>query len=180
MALTRLQNEARRRGLRPGGGGEKVRPLLQSLHGTEARPASAPSRAEPLTAPRAASIDDFAAAFGRHAGAETVSALSHQLARLISPLHGFRLRFLCSSVRANAGAFGSMGQTSLADCAVGKSSAAYTGGACSRQCKSAAMALASQHHAIARNPEEGAQMAVRLRLHMEAAVTQSRYRTKMR
>src|SRR2546423_437349 len=46
------------------------------------------SGAEPLAALRAARGKDPTAALGRHARAETVTALAHQLARLIGPLHG--------------------------------------------------------------------------------------------
>ena len=43
---------------------------------------------EALAATRATGGDDLAAADGRHAGAETVATLAHDLAGLISPLHG--------------------------------------------------------------------------------------------
>src|SRR5262249_54493405 len=46
-------------------------------------------RAQPLAAARAASGHNLAATFGRHAGAKTMSALAHQLAGLIGPLHGW-------------------------------------------------------------------------------------------
>src|SRR5262245_53525668 len=46
------------------------------------------SGAEPLAAATAPGGNDFAAALGRHAGAETVTALAHELAGLIGPLHG--------------------------------------------------------------------------------------------
>jgi hypothetical protein len=45
------------------------------------------SGAEPLAPACAAGGDHLAAACGRHAGAKTVTALAHQLARLIGPLH---------------------------------------------------------------------------------------------
>ena len=44
--------------------------------------------AEPLAPARAPGGDHPAPALGGHAGAETVTALAHQLARLIGPLHG--------------------------------------------------------------------------------------------
>ena len=50
------------------------------------------SRTEPLAALRAPGRDHLAAALGRHPGAETVSALAHQFARLIGPFHGILLR----------------------------------------------------------------------------------------
>src|SRR5712691_8103799 len=46
------------------------------------------SGTEPLASARAARGNHLAAAFGRHAGAKTVTTLAHQLARLIGPLHG--------------------------------------------------------------------------------------------
>ena len=46
------------------------------------------SGAQTLAAPRAARGEDLAAAGGRKAGAEAVTALAHQFAGLISPLHG--------------------------------------------------------------------------------------------
>jgi hypothetical protein len=45
--------------------------------------------AEPLAATRTACGEDLAAAGGGEAGAEAVTALAHQFAGLISPLHGF-------------------------------------------------------------------------------------------
>ena len=51
---------------------------------TAARPGSG---RQTLAALRAAPRDDIAAADRRHAGAETVPALAHELARLIGPLH---------------------------------------------------------------------------------------------
>ena len=47
----------------------------------------ASSGAEPLASARAARGNDPAPAFGRHASAEAVAALAHQVARLIGPLH---------------------------------------------------------------------------------------------
>src|SRR5262245_63722098 len=46
------------------------------------------SGAEPLASARAARGNHLASAFGRHAGTKAVTALAHQLARLIGPLHG--------------------------------------------------------------------------------------------
>jgi hypothetical protein len=65
--------------------------MPQSFHGM--RRATAPSLgAEPLTSSGASGGHHPAAAFGGHAGAETVTALAHKLARLIGPLHGLVLR----------------------------------------------------------------------------------------
>src|SRR6516165_4918649 len=46
-----------------------------------------PSGAQPLASTGAACRHHTAAALGGHAGAEAVTALAHQLARLIGPLH---------------------------------------------------------------------------------------------
>src|SRR5215470_2953955 len=46
------------------------------------------SGAQPLASARAPGGHHLAPALGRHAGTETVTALAHQLARLIGPLHG--------------------------------------------------------------------------------------------
>src|SRR4051812_19687837 len=51
------------------------------------RPAKG-SSAQALAAARAAGCNHLAAARGGHAGAITVTALAHELARLIGPLHG--------------------------------------------------------------------------------------------
>jgi hypothetical protein len=45
--------------------------------------------AQLLAPSRASRIKDLAATVGRHAGAETVTALAHQFARLVGPFHGF-------------------------------------------------------------------------------------------
>ncbi len=50
-----------------------------------------PSRAEPLAAARPTGIEHLATAGSGHSGPETMPALTHQLARLIGPLHGFPL-----------------------------------------------------------------------------------------
>jgi len=51
------------------------------------KPAPETSSAQPFAAARAARGNHLAAAFGRHAGAESVSTLAHEFARLIGPLH---------------------------------------------------------------------------------------------
>src|SRR5262245_42800517 len=56
--------------------------------GTTPAAARRASGTEALAPARPARGDDLAAAGGLHAGAKTVTALAHQLARLISPLHG--------------------------------------------------------------------------------------------
>ena len=47
---------------------------------------------EPLAAAGAATVQDLAAVLGRHAQAETMTALTHEAARLIGALHGLELR----------------------------------------------------------------------------------------
>ncbi len=175
LAFARLQQEGLRGGPRPGGGGEKVRPLSQALHGSCARPTSAPSRAEPLTAARAASVDDLAAAFRGHAGAKPVPALAHQFARLISPLHGSRLRFLCSSVRADCPRLGGIGQiSSVADCAPGKFPRLIREGPvrvnASGSRRVAGAACIARHHAPAMEGRGAPQIPVRWRRLADAAL----------
>ena len=52
-----------------------------------------PSGGQPLAPARAPRDEHLAAALGGHAGAESVTALAHQLARLIGPLHVSILRW---------------------------------------------------------------------------------------
>ena len=47
------------------------------------------SGTEALAAARPTGIEDLATARARHPGSEAMTALAHQLARLIGPLHGF-------------------------------------------------------------------------------------------
>jgi hypothetical protein len=116
-ALARLQDERRPGYLRPRRSGNKVCALSQALHRSEAGPAALRSRAEPLAAPRATRIDDFATTFRRHAGAKTVSALAHQFTGLIGPLHGSRLRFSRSSGHADARASAALRRSNLSQIA---------------------------------------------------------------
>jgi len=51
-------------------------------------PGGGRSGAEPLASARAPRGNHLASAFGRHAGAEAVAPLAHQIARLEGPLHG--------------------------------------------------------------------------------------------
>src|SRR5262249_22685783 len=71
--------------LAPPAAAKKSARCLSRPIGTSHWPASG---AEPLASMRPALGQHFAPAFGRHARAETVTALAHQLARLIGPLHG--------------------------------------------------------------------------------------------
>jgi len=93
LAFESLQDKGRRRNLDAGRSGQKIRPLPQTLHRSRAGIRPALSGAEALAAARAAGRHDLAAAFGGHAGAETVTALTHELARLIGPFHGCDLRW---------------------------------------------------------------------------------------
>jgi hypothetical protein len=89
--FTGLQYERRRRRLGAACGCQEIRAMPQSLHGVTR--VTAPSlRTEPLAPARASGGNHPAAALGGHAGAESVTALAHQLARLIGPLHGIVLR----------------------------------------------------------------------------------------
>jgi hypothetical protein len=98
LTLAGLQDKGRRRNLDAGRSGQKIRALPQSLHRSRANAARL-SGAEAFAAAGAASSDDLAAALGRHPGAKTVTALPHELARLIGPFHGSDLRWS----RRNAG-----------------------------------------------------------------------------
>lgn len=75
-AMARLQDEGRASHLDPGRGVQKISTPAQSLH--RGTPAAA-SRAEALAPACAALRDHLAAAFGRHAGTESVTALAHEL-----------------------------------------------------------------------------------------------------
>ncbi len=68
------------------GNGEKVaRCLSRSMNEISGRSGSG---AQTLAATRTARGENLAAAGGRQTGAEAVTALAHQFAGLISPLHG--------------------------------------------------------------------------------------------
>src|SRR5712692_4527409 len=66
---------------------KSARCLSRSMGTTPTAPRQT-SGTEPLAPVRPALGNDLAAAHGRHAGAKTVTALAHQLARLEGPLHG--------------------------------------------------------------------------------------------
>jgi hypothetical protein len=70
------------------GNGEEVRPLPQPIHDEIPKRGSG-SGAQTLAAAGAASGENLAAAGRGETGTETVTALAHQFAGLISPLHGF-------------------------------------------------------------------------------------------
>ncbi len=91
-ATALLDDKSRRRNAGSSGGGQEIPASLQPLHGADT-PLSlaggpARSRTETLAPARPAGIEDLAAARRRHAGTEAVTALAHELARLIGPLHG--------------------------------------------------------------------------------------------
>src|SRR4029078_3672812 len=85
VAIASLQHECRRRNLGPAGCGQEIRPLLPPEH-RDARGCG--SGAEPLAATVAPGGNHLAASRGRHAGAKSMTALAHDLAGLIGPLHG--------------------------------------------------------------------------------------------
>jgi hypothetical protein len=80
------------------GGRLKIRALLQTIHSGD-RAAAGRSGAQPLAAARTARVQHLAAALGRHARAEPVTALAYKLTRLIGPFHGY-LRSLTMLIAA--------------------------------------------------------------------------------
>jgi len=87
-----LHNKPRRRNMGSGGCSNKIVPSPQSFHCTDILlSARRLLCAKPLAATRSTRIDHLTPAVGRHAGSEAMTALAHQLARLISALHGFPL-----------------------------------------------------------------------------------------
>jgi hypothetical protein len=88
IAAAALQDE---RGIihpRAIGNGDEIRPLPQPIH-DEIPKGGSGSGAQTLAAAGAAGGENLAAASSGEAGAEAVTALAHQFAGLISPLHGF-------------------------------------------------------------------------------------------
>jgi hypothetical protein len=70
------------------GNGDEIRPLPQPIHDEIPKRGSG-SGAQTLATARAAGGENLAAAGSGETGTETVTALAHQFAGLISPLHGF-------------------------------------------------------------------------------------------
>jgi hypothetical protein len=70
------------------GNGDEIRPLPQPIHDEIPKRGSG-SGAQTLAAAGAAGGENLAAAGSGETGAEAVTALAHQFAGLISPLHGF-------------------------------------------------------------------------------------------
>ena len=90
--VARLQHEPAAETLPPAAARKSARRFKRSIAGI-GDPTAAGSGAQPLAAAGATRRDHLATALGGHAGAETVTALAHQFARLISPLHGQVLRW---------------------------------------------------------------------------------------
>ena len=117
---------------------KSARCLSRSMGAPHAAYRDMTSGAEPLAALGAPLRDDLAAAFGRHPGAITVTALAHELARLIGPLHGSVSAGRASAVSTVGGpAAGRAGRNAqsldLSGPAAFKRLAAYKGG---RPCSS--------------------------------------------
>jgi hypothetical protein len=87
VATAALQDE--RGTIRPRaiGNGEEIRSLPQPIH-DESRKRGSGSGAQTLATAGAAGGEDLAAAGSGETSTETVTALAHQFAGLISPLHG--------------------------------------------------------------------------------------------
>jgi hypothetical protein len=85
-AQAALYHEGMAVGPRTIGNGEKVRPLPQPIHNEISGRSG--SGAQTLAAARTARGEDVAAAGRGETSAEAVTALAHQFAGLISPLHG--------------------------------------------------------------------------------------------
>jgi hypothetical protein len=87
-AVKALQDERGAIHPRAIGNGEEIRPLPQPIHDEIPKRGSG-SGAQTLAAAGAAGGEHLAAAGRGETGTETVTALAHQFAGLISPLHGF-------------------------------------------------------------------------------------------
>jgi hypothetical protein len=88
IAGTALQDERRTVHPRAIGNGEEIRPLPQPIHDEIPKRGSG-SGAQTLATAGAAGGENLAAAGSGETGTEAVTALAHQFAGLISPLHGF-------------------------------------------------------------------------------------------
>jgi hypothetical protein len=88
LAVKDLQDERGTIHPRAIGNGEEIRPLPQPIHDEIPKRGSG-SGAQTLAAARTAGCENLAAAGRGETGTETVTALAHQFAGLISPLHGF-------------------------------------------------------------------------------------------
>ena len=87
VAATALQDERGTIHPRAIGNGEEIRSLPQPIHNEIPKRGSG-SGAQTLAAARTAGSENLAAAGGGQARAKTVTALAHELAGLIGPLHG--------------------------------------------------------------------------------------------
>lgn len=88
VATSRLQDESRASHARPTGSGNEIPALFQPVHEFNRRMEWGRSGAQTLAAAGAACGENLAAAGGRQTGAKAVTALAHQFAGLIGPLHG--------------------------------------------------------------------------------------------
>ena len=88
FAVKALQDERGTIHPRAIGNGEEIRSLPQPIHNEIPKRGSG-SGAQALAAASAAGGENLAAAGRGETGTETVTALAHQFAGLISPLHGF-------------------------------------------------------------------------------------------
>jgi hypothetical protein len=88
LAVKALQDERRTIHPRAIGNGEEIRPLPQPIHDEIPKRGSG-SGAQTLAAAGAAGGEHLSAAGRGETGTEAVTALAHQFAGLISPLHGF-------------------------------------------------------------------------------------------
>lgn len=88
LAVKALQDERGTTHPRAIGNGEEIRSLPQPIHDEIPKRGSG-SGAQTLAATGAAGGENLAAAGSGETGTEAVTALAHQFAGLISPLHGF-------------------------------------------------------------------------------------------
>lgn len=88
LAVKALQDERGTTHPRAIGNGEEIRSLPQPIHDEIPKRGSG-SGAQTLAAAGAAGGENLAAAGSGETGTEAVTALAHQFAGLISPLHGF-------------------------------------------------------------------------------------------
>src|SRR5690606_13623219 len=89
--VQRLKDEAADGSSCTGCGGQEVRALPKPLDGRRAH-VTPGSGAQPFAAARAAGGQHLAAPHGLEAGAKSVTALAHQRAGLVGPLHELNLR----------------------------------------------------------------------------------------
>ena len=103
-----LDNESGRRDARPRrGGSQEIPASLQTFDRHRKYPQSTGGKrgscTQALAAAGPAGVEHLAAARRRHAGTEAVTALAHELARLIGPLHGILAEDRFTEVRSAPG-----------------------------------------------------------------------------